>query len=685
LQELLKQCPDLQTGALDAELSALPSAACVNLAQVKLALERLQADVQFVQTELYGHQEEYRKKDLEFEEDPDPPVGVQGPVNFDLEENDTASEDEVTPKNDEEEGLPKVESPKRSVFGRLFSMGIDTWSFAEEWCQGSAMIGVPDHEGLQAMMAPDGEVPPPGVLLRWRPSGRWKAYFCEVRGALLVLYRVKRSTAVLRGTFYIVLPGAEVALLQSLYASERAREIAREHPHGIELRPAGGREEFFLAKSAKEAGRWLDFLTAQTARGDAGHVSHYVGGWGLLSSCWRRLFCVIERGGSNEDSKAEAPDSSEKPRLLGFSRLRDYAEGLAPEAAWTLEDMRIHAFDAEGSSETAKGLLPTAPVGFELEYPATQTTVQMACDSAEHLDTWLEALRCVQTGGTNARRGAQDTLVDVRSGLENRVGVDPTRLFDLFADGPSPRGTDARSPTAESKSLSFSVVGAEDPAASTDRLRRRLMFSVGAVSSSDQEAKEAEPATVEVIQIDSDCEEQEYDEVCGMPWVGSFCQLSGATEALDPPDALSQLRHLEVEMTGVVEKWSRTLAATEADCRGLLRFFGLGVPEESQLAEAAAQLLRALCTFKSQVGDAWSELEQHAIEEARKRGPRKSAKPARLRARTQTTATDTSEVNVTVTRSESNETLDSAARSRTNSAAEDDAAESFVSVHSTAS
>ena len=49
-----------------------------------------------------------------------------------------------------------------------------------------------------------------------------------------------------------------------------------------------------------------------------------------------------------------------------------------------------------------------------------------------------------------------------------------------------------------------------------------------------------------------------------MPWVGSFCQLSGrvgrrmpaqdsafsasgATEALDPPDALSQLRHLEAD------------------------------------------------------------------------------------------------------------------------------------------
>ena len=32
-------------------------------------------------------------EDLEFEEDPDPPAkGPQGPVNFDLEENDTASE-----------------------------------------------------------------------------------------------------------------------------------------------------------------------------------------------------------------------------------------------------------------------------------------------------------------------------------------------------------------------------------------------------------------------------------------------------------------------------------------------------------------------------------------------------------------------------------------------------------------
>ncbi|CAE7362521.1 SETX [Symbiodinium natans] len=631
LQELLKQCPDLQKGALDAELAALPSAACVNLAQVKLALERLQADLQFVQTELYGHQEEYRKKDIEEEEDPPTPPPVKGPVKFDLEENDTASEDEVAPGS-EEEGLPKVESPRRSVLGRLVSMGIDTWSFAEEWCQGSAMLGVSDNEGLQAVMAADGEVPPPGVLLRWRPSGRWKAYFCEVRGALLVLYRVKRSTAVLRGTFYIVLPGAEVSLLQSLYASEHAREIAREHPHGIELRPAGGREEYFLAKSAKEAGRWLDFLTLQTKRGDAGHVSHYVGGWGLLSSCWRRLFCVIERG-KEEDSKA--PGSS-RPRLLGFSRLRDYAEGLAPEATWTLEDMRVHAFDAEGSSATAKGLLPTAPIGLELEYPATQSRVQLACDSAEHLDAWLEVLRSVQTGGMTARRGSQGTLVDDVKATNLEDGVDHTRLFDLFGD---------QSPTTESKSLSFSVVEADDATASTDRLRR-LMFSVGANGSSDQETKQAAlpAAAVEVIQIDSDCEEEGYDEAYGMPWVGSFCQLSGATEALDAPDALSQLKHLEVEMTGVVEKWSRTLAATEADCRGLLRFFGLGAPEESQLAEAAAQLLRALSTFRGQVGDAWAELEQHASEEARKRGTKKPGKPLRTRARTQTAATDTSEV-----------------------------------------
>ncbi|CAE7230056.1 unnamed protein product, partial [Symbiodinium pilosum] len=88
----------------------------------------------------------------------------------------------------------------------------------------------------------------------------------------------------------------------------------------------------------------------------------------------------------------------------------------------------------------------------------------------------------------------------------------------------------------------------------------------------------------------------------------------GATEALDTPDALSQLRHLEVEMTGVVEKWSRTLAATEADCRGLLRFFGLGTQEESQLPDATSQLLRALSTFRGQVSEAWAELEHHAEE-----------------------------------------------------------------------
>ena len=29
---------------------------------------------------------------------------------------------------------------------------------------------------------------------------------------------------------------------------------------------------------------------------------------------------------------------------------------------------------------------------------ATQTTVQMACDSAEHLDTWLEAGSVCRTG-----------------------------------------------------------------------------------------------------------------------------------------------------------------------------------------------------------------------------------------------------------------------------------------------
>ncbi|CAJ1432286.1 unnamed protein product [Effrenium voratum] len=264
LQELVKQFPDLTQAQLDDELSSLSGASYVNLSSVNLrtlALERLKEDLKFVQTELYGHRQEYQKKDPE--EAPSERSSM-GPVNFDLEENDTASEEELVQESSEDT-LANL-SPRKSVIGRLVCMGIDTWSssaessFAEDWCQGSAIVGVNEEAGhLQAALAADGEVPPPGVMWRWRPSGgRWKPYFCEVRGALLVLYRVKTSTAKLRGTFYVVLPGAEVALLDSLYATQHARELARqgEHPHGLELRPVGNRVEYLLTKTAKAARPW---------------------------------------------------------------------------------------------------------------------------------------------------------------------------------------------------------------------------------------------------------------------------------------------------------------------------------------------------------------------------------------------------------------------------------------------
>ncbi|CAJ1401789.1 unnamed protein product [Effrenium voratum] len=252
LQELVKQFPDLTQAQLDDELSSLSGASYVNLSSVTLALERLKEDLKFVQTELYGHRQEYQKKDPE--EAPSERSSM-GPVNFDLEENDTASEEELVQESSEDT-LANL-SPRKSVIGRLVCMGIDTWSFAEDWCQGSAIVGVNEEAGhLQAALAADGEVPPPGVMWRWRPSGRWKPYFCEVRGALLVLYRVKTSTAKLRGTFYVVLPGAEVALLDSLYATQHARELAREHPHGLELRPVGNRVEYLLTKTAKAARPW---------------------------------------------------------------------------------------------------------------------------------------------------------------------------------------------------------------------------------------------------------------------------------------------------------------------------------------------------------------------------------------------------------------------------------------------
>eukprot|EP00435_Cladocopium_sp_Y103_P033989 s73_g8.t1 len=577
IKDLLKQRPDFTFAQLEEELKDLSAASFVNLAHQSLALDRLKEDLEFVKTELHGHREEYQKKE-------ESPKQVETPkgaiVKFDLEENDTASEEEIQREGSDESVSRNLErSPKRSHLGQLVSSAIDTFSFAEDWWHGSAIIGINEKGGLDAVLAADGAAPPPGMMYRWRPSGRCKPYLCEVRGALLVLYRVKKigHSASLRGTFYIVLPGAEIALLESLYASDFARQLARDKScSGLELRPAdGSRAEYFLTKTPKEAERWCDFLQTRTQQWDGGFVSHYVG-WGFLSSCWRRLFCVLDR-----------PN-----RLLAFSRVRDYAEGLKPEHIWELSAAcSIVAFDAEKSSSTAKGLLSVAPVGFEL-VTADNQMLQFSVDSVQHLHCWLEELQSSVAPSRSSRPSV--------SGVTCGVGANGEELFDLFAD-PSPSGTGG-------DRLSFSVV---DGSGSPSQLRRKLMLSVGVPDVLEQDG-----AQRSVERADSDEEIHQ-----GLLATSSFCALAdaaGAVEEVAVPDALSQLRQLEVEMEGVVEKWTRTFAATEADCRALLRFFGLA---KGALHSAAQELLQALSTFQQQLRVAWAEVEQHQTKTPRGPGP----------------------------------------------------------------
>ncbi|CAK8990012.1 unnamed protein product [Durusdinium trenchii] len=334
----------------------------------------------------------------------------------------------------------------------------------------------------------------------------------------------------------------------------------------------------------------MDFLTSRSQQWDAGFVSHYLG-WGFISSCWRRLLCVLDR-----------PNR----RLLGFSQVRNYAEGLKPDYCWELpSNANVYAFDAEKSSAAAKGLLSVAPSGFEIELSDEQR-LQFSCDSVQHLHRWLEELRkCLQPPILTDFLSESNDPVRPRRMTGAMTGTAaPLReaeLFDLFAEqSPSKPST--------AKNLSFSVVEAGPSLPSTpsghrpEQLRKRLMLSVGAV--------EGEPDTPREKSVERANSDDEVPPRAALVATSSFCALGDLTKPEQVPDALSQLHQLEVELQGVVETWSRTLLATEADGRALLRSFGLNAQPET-LHDASQQLLQALSTFQQQLRVAWAEVEQH--------------------------------------------------------------------------
>lgn len=296
LQQLIQQRQDLCLEDLGRELSDLPHAAGTSLVEIRHGLTQLRDDLEFAHAELHGHHDEYAgifentpevpKIPDPVPKSPEPPKAPlpQSPPEFSIDSSDLVAEES------DEEVSPFMEK-RRSLLKRFLAKGMDIVLFTQEWLNGDSIVGKANHFA-DAMVPEDGEIPPPGMLWRRRCQGEWEKCWGEVRASLLVLYTIDSKRV--SSTSYVVLPSAEVMPLHSIYASERARRIAKECPNlGFEVRPVtgGGRPEIFRAGTAREAVRWIDFLDLQAHGCGVGFLSLHID-WNLLNpiSAERRLF-----------------------------------------------------------------------------------------------------------------------------------------------------------------------------------------------------------------------------------------------------------------------------------------------------------------------------------------------------------------------------------------------------------
>ncbi|CAE8582294.1 unnamed protein product [Polarella glacialis] len=397
---------------------------------------------------------------------------------------------------------------------------------------------------------------------------------------------------------------------------------------------------------------------------------------------------------------SRSSSASHTPRLLGFSRPRDLAEGNRPEYEWQLGEIAVRPLDGDGASQAARKLSRLAPMGLEIEHYDTGQCWQFSCDSLSRQKMWLETFNSLERDSPRSVRRQFElsaplstfTLYD--EGPTKMARVDSVKLFDMFKDGaitpngPGPGGgssesdDDRRARPAEHVSFSppFRIVEPSQPlhATSVDHLRRRLMFTLNLGTAPEgpeescaapeegrdtdkgpqrstheqleqqqepqgqqeqqeqeqqkqqekreqqeqpeQQEQKEQPEQHEQLEQPEQQEQQEQPEqgqhaVVDASTAVAASLVSGKTAVLAltevapivpasspgaPPNALVQLRRLEGEMAGAAEQWSHILAATEADFRSLLRFFGLEAPGDARLGTAAAQLLSALATFLGQ-------------------------------------------------------------------------------------
>eukprot|EP00931_Biecheleriopsis_adriatica_P011598 TRINITY_DN11267_c0_g2_i1.p1 TRINITY_DN11267_c0_g2~~TRINITY_DN11267_c0_g2_i1.p1 ORF type:complete len:1211 (-),score=244.64 TRINITY_DN11267_c0_g2_i1:119-3715(-) len=381
LQQLLRHRPELRKARLEEEMPSLKRAAKVNVEKLRGELQDLTEDQLFVRAELKEHKEEYNLLSSSDEEAEEPPGSVAGQWTF-LE--------------------------------RLLARGLDIASLAEAWLRGDEVVGKPYHpevgalRGFEQVHPEDGGTPPPGWLWLCRPSGRWQRCWSEVRGPVLVLYRVANHRCA--GAIYFALPGA--AVRQDASSSTNQDEAPGNSEHGpsrgsdetsssifaLEL-ISSGRLLRLRACSRKEFMSWHAALEEASRKPGAGYLAVSCTE-GSCSDSWKgkTLFCAVSGG-----------------NLLGFARPRDPLEGAPFVHSWAIN--------------CTASLVGS---GFQLQQrsdsqPEDDQVWHFACASRAEAIAWLGALGAFEDGDASSYGAPEATQPD-------SVRLDSSALVHAFGE-----------------------------------------------------------------------------------------------------------------------------------------------------------------------------------------------------------------------------------------------------------
>jgi len=292
VKQLMKQRESWKKEKVDEELPALRRACKVHMERLNSELQELKGDYVFVQTEFQEHREEYHASD---------------------------STDE------EEEVEPTSEHPNWSFLDKLLARGLDLANLAEAWLRGDEVVGRPYHPSVgsfaafDSLQGEDGSAPP-GWLWLCRPSGRWQRCWSEVRGPVLVLYKVELHQCV--GAIYVALPGALLG------------DGKEETTGNVNIEDGVSGEE----DSAPKAGANFELITA----GSSGRLLRLCAASRKQATSWRRVLEQVAKRPGAGYLTVSGPGQSQETffcaaagdELAAYERPRDALEAMSPR--WRL-------------------------------------------------------------------------------------------------------------------------------------------------------------------------------------------------------------------------------------------------------------------------------------------------------------------------------------------------------------